>query len=409
LSQIEAIQRVSRALFSAVSLDDVLETALRTALEEVGAESGSILLADAATQTLAFRCSIGDHPVQRGTTLPWDRGIAGSVFQSGQAQLTRDVKGHPEHFEGVDQRIGHATRDMATIPLRQWRGDPIGVLNVLNKREGALDEDDLGLLTVISAFIALAIEQARLFEEAKLAEVARTLGNIGHDLKNLLTPLVSSTGLLSEELADVFARVDPIRFPRAGESRELCMQALGLIQRSGERMHRRVKEIADCVKGRSSSPIFARCEIARVAEDVMRTLQPYAAERGVILEASEVVSVPALHADEQRLYTALYNLVINAIAEVDPGGRVRIEGGHEIADEEIRLSVTDEGRGMPPEMRDAFTSGRVPTTKTGGTGLGIRIVRDVVEAHGGRLSVDSELGRGTSVTMRLPIGQVTKR
>ena len=81
--ELEAIRRLSLKFFQHTDIDQLVETALRTALEEVCADAGSVLLADPQTQQLVFQYSIGEHPVARGTAIPWDQGIAGTVFQSG--------------------------------------------------------------------------------------------------------------------------------------------------------------------------------------------------------------------------------------------------------------------------------------------------------------------------------------
>ena len=194
--ELEAAQRISETLFQHLEVDDLVELTLTAALQEVGAEAGSILLVDQDAQQLMFHHSIGMGPVPRGTVIGWDQGIAGKVFQSKEPALIPDVKQNEHHFAGIDAITGYMTRDMISLPLKQWKGDPIGVLNVLNKRSGSLDEGDLVLLTIVSAFAALAIKQARLYEEAKLGEVVRLIGNIGHDLKNFLQPIVSGAWLI---------------------------------------------------------------------------------------------------------------------------------------------------------------------------------------------------------------------
>lgn len=395
------MQKISEALFQALSLDELFERALRTALSEIDAESGSILLADPKTSTLVFRCSTGQSPVPRGTTIPWDRGIAGSVFHSGQAAITCDAHNNPRHDKAIDARTGHETRNMVSLPLKRWGGEPIGVLNVINKKSGPPDDADLTLLTIISAFTALAIQQAQSFEEAKLAEVARTVGNIGHDLKNLLTPVVSSAALLHEELNEVFAK------HQAPESKELCLEALGLIERTSVRIHGRVKEIADAVKGRTTPPHFAPCTISAIVRDVFETLKILAAESDIALGAEGLELIPELRADESRLYTAIYNLVINAIPEVKKGGKISISGRVDGA--MLALQISDDGRGMKPEVRDALFSAKAVSAKAGGTGLGTKIVKDVVDAHGGKISVVSELGKGTIFHLAIPLDADTQR
>ena len=188
-TQFEAFERISQALFQSIDLDELVETTLHVALEEVGAEAGSILLADPEKEELIFQYSIGDKPVPRGTRIAWNQGISGAVYQSGEARITNQVNQDATHLYSIDQTTGFVTRNMITVPLRRWRGKPIGVLNVLNKREGPFTNHDLGLLTIISAFAALAIQQSKQFEDAKKAEVVTLLGDIGHDLKNLLTPV----------------------------------------------------------------------------------------------------------------------------------------------------------------------------------------------------------------------------
>lgn len=187
--ELDAARRVSEALFQHLTPDDMAIRALEIALETVDAESGSILLADSATEQLVFRHSIGDSRVKAGTAIPWDRGIAGEVFRTGIPIVIRDAHADPRHNASIDQMLGHVTRDMIALPLKRWEGDSIGVFEVLNKRGGRLDDDDLAILTIVSAITAASIEQARLFQDAKLAEVARIVGDIGHDIKNLLMPL----------------------------------------------------------------------------------------------------------------------------------------------------------------------------------------------------------------------------
>jgi GAF domain-containing protein len=97
-TQLEAVERISQALFQSLDLDELVETTLRIALEEVGAEAGSILLADPEKEELIFQYSIGHKPVPRGTVIPWDKGISGAVFRSGDARISNQVTRMPAIF-----------------------------------------------------------------------------------------------------------------------------------------------------------------------------------------------------------------------------------------------------------------------------------------------------------------------
>jgi len=399
----ETVYRVSQALFCYTELEEIVEVALRSALEEVNAEAGSILLADPESKQLVFLVSIGEKPVPRGTAIPWDQGIAGQVFQTGKPVSTSHVKEGGIHYSAVDQLTGFTTRDMISLPLRRWKDEPIGVLNVLNKRNGVLNENDLTLLTIISAFAALAIRQAQHFEDAKKAEMVNLLGDIGHDLKNLLQPVVSGTWLLKGEIEDMFTNLpasDPVK---AQSSKELCDEAIGMMRRTGERIHDRVKEIADCVKGLTAPPQFKPCNVAKVVEDVLQTLRVLATEKEIALHCKDLDILPTILADERRLYNAFYNLVNNAIPEVPRGGTITISGQAAPSIGVIHVSIADTGRGMSPEVRDRLFTRRAVSTKATGTGLGTKIVKDVVEAHRGQITVESELGLGSIFRIRLPV------
>jgi len=406
-TQLEAVERISQALFQSIDLDELVETTLRIALEEMGAEAGSILLADPEKAELIFQYSIGDKPVPRGTAIPWDKGISGSVFQSGEPRITSQASQDTSHLHQIDQTTGFVTRDMITVPLRRWRGEPIGVLNVLNKRAGPLTNHDLGLLTIISAFAALAIQQAKQFQDAKKAEMVTLLGDVGHDMKNLLTPVCTGMELLRAEVTELFGGMSSTELSEKKVSKELCDEAGEMAQNGIRRLHDRVKEMADCVKGLSAPPNFARCSVGLVILEVFQTLQVLAREKQIALRTDGLESLPEFHADERRLYNAFYNLTNNAIPETPRGGSITVRGHLDQDTGGIALAVADTGRGMPPEIRDRLFSAKAMSTKKGGTGLGTKIVKDVVDAHKGKIWVESEPGVGTTFHLRFPLDPTT--
>lgn len=245
--------------------------------------------------------------------------------------------------------------------------------------------------------------ERRLLEEAKLAEIARLLGDIGHDVKNMLMPIISGAELLHEDLANHFTRLPEPEAAKAKATRALSHDVLEMTRNSSRRIQERVREIADAVKGRTAPLSLAPCDLARVVANVYATLGLFAQERGVSLQAVGLDKLPAIRADERRLFNALYNLVNNAIPEVPAGGSVSVRGEEDAAALAVVLAVIDTGRGMPPEVRDSLFGYGAVSRKSGGTGLGTKIVKDVVEAHGGTITVDSQEGVGTTFTLRLPI------
>ena len=244
---------------------------------------------------------------------------------------------------------------------------------------------------------------AQLIEEAKLAEVTRVLGNIGHDIKNMLMPVLMGSGHLRDEINEHYERLPSDLKNTEEHSKRDSMEIIDMIVNNSRRIQDRVREIADAVKGVTTPPRFAPCEVATVVEEVYGTLRVYAGEKGVVLKTKGLDSLPTLEADDRRLFNAFYNLINNAIPEMPSGGSVTVYGKVGEEGKSVTLSVADTGRGMAPEVRDTLFSQQAISRKAGGTGLGTKIVKDVVEAHGGQITVDSEEGIGTTFHMTLPI------
>ncbi len=389
--ELEAVHSISEALAPPVKMGnlsqhikvgELVKKAVVTALEVVGAEAGSVLLADSESRQLIFHHSEGKCPVPAGTAIPWDKGIAGTVFVSGKPLIIHDVKKDARHFPEIDRLTGFITFEIIAVPLKPWKGDPIGILSVMNDQDhsGRLDETDLAILTILSALTTTAIGQAWLSEEAKMAEVAHRLGDISHDMKNMLMPVLVGVDMMHEQL-----------------------EVIDMVRNASRRIEDRMREISDCVKGLSAPPKFEPCQVKDVVESVLKTLGVVAQKKGISLRAEGLPALPSISADERRLYSALYNLVNNAIPEVPSGGSITLRGQAEPGGRGILLSVADTGRGMPPEVRDSLFTPWAISRKVGGTGLGTKIVKDVVTSHGGRITVESTEGVGTTFLIQLPI------
>jgi len=248
---------------------------------------------------------------------------------------------------------------------------------------------------------------ADLLEEIKVAEVTRWLGDIGHDVKNMLMPVLTGVDLLREEVQEILGRL-AVREEGAQveASRKVSDELIEMIVNNTRRIQDRVRELADAVKGVTTAPEFKPCRISVCVEAVIACLRRYAAEKGVALHAEGLELLPVIQADERRLFNALYNVIDNAIPEVPAGGSVTVHGQVDVGADMFVISVTDTGRGMPPDVRDALFTTQVVSRKAGGTGLGTKIVKDVVDAHKGSIRVESELGVGTTIHIRLPLNGV---
>ena len=297
------------------------------------------------------------------------------------------------------QVLRHVRKELPDVPVIVMTAFGSISLAVEAMKEGATDFITKPFDTSqISTVIAQALER-----KAMSGEVTRLLGDISHDIKNLLQPVVSGTWLLKSEIKDIFDNLPEVEAVNAGASRKLCDEVIGMLRNAASHIHDRAKEIADCVKDMSAPPQLAPCRVPSVVDEVFKALRLLAEERGVLLRTDGLDGLPPIVADERRLFNAFYNLVNNAIPEVPAGGSVTVRGRAEPASGAVDLSVEDTGRGMPQEVRESLFSSRAISRKANGTGLGTKIVKDVVDAHGGRISVESKEGAGTTFRIRLPL------
>jgi signal transduction histidine kinase len=250
----------------------------------------------------------------------------------------------------------------------------------------------------LDSVVAKALERSEL-----KGEITRLLGEISHDVKNLLTPVLAGTDLLADEINDLFEKLPELEPVRAKETHHVCDEVIEMLRSTSRRIQDRMKEISDYVAVTRAPHKFEPCELSKVAESVVKSLRVLVEQKQLLLRMEGLETLPPIMADENRLYSALYNLIYNAIPEIPPRGSITIRGCFDAANQSIVLTIQDTGKGMSPEVRDSLFTTRVISRKAGGTGLGTKIIKDVVDAHGGQIAVDSQEGKGTTFVIRLPV------
>ncbi len=342
----------------------------------------------------------------RDHTFPRGVGLAGRVWAEGKSIWIPDIGADPT-FRRAEPAAKLGLHGAVAFPV--CKGQRIyGILEFFSHEVREPNQEVLAMVTDIGIKVGQFVDREQsteaLREAEALAEVARLVGDIGHDIKNLLMPIQTGASLLKQELDECYGSLPNNVVGKMKASRDMANGILDMIGRGSRRIHDRVKEIGDSIKGLTQPPQFAPCLIAEVVVNVYETLQILAHEREVSLLVDGLDSLPPIQADGSRLFNALYNLVNNAIPEVPPGGSVTIRGRVDPAGQTVSLSVVDTGKGMPSDVRDSLFTYQALSRKTGGTGLGTKIVKDVVEAHGGYIIVESEPGLGTSFHITLPVG-----
>lgn len=413
--QIDAIRRISAELFLHNDVEDMLCKTLAVAVDVLGADVGSIQVHDPVTDSLVFHC-VRDPGAQRllGQSYPVSQGIGGLVFRSGKALATQHVQEQSEFNPHIDELTGYHTETMLTVPLHCFDKPCMGIMQVLNSKR-SFDETDLAVFEALGAQAATLIESARMEKEAQRAGLVSSIGDIAHDIKNMLTPLhagVVTLELIVEDSLNSLNKVRDKMPPDETWGGEIEAAVDGLrknyqwiftcIKSAAERVQASTGEIADAAKGEVAAPFFELNNINSVVDDVIDSLRPIADREQLNLTADLHPKLAHFPFDYRQIFNALYNLVNNAIPETPAGGKITVRTYPQ--DAGIIIEVSDTGRGIPADVLESLFTDDAISTKTYGTGLGTRIVASVVKRHGGRVSVKSDPGEGSTFTIYLPCG-----
>jgi signal transduction histidine kinase len=375
---------ISRDLASTLDLDTLLDDIVRAAADITHAEAASILLYDDTARQLYFQVATNiDEPTMRGLIVPLDKSIAGWIVLNRKSVRIDDAHKDERIFSDVDNNIGFSTKSLLGIPLIT-KNKIVGVLEVVNKKRGKFTDPDESMLTVLGAQAAVAIENARLFQQSDL------IAEFVHELRTPLASLSTATYLLL----------------RPEMSQEQRSQIVNNIHNETLRLNSLASSFLDLARLESGRVQFrkTRFSSADLLYEVRDVMMTKAQETSIQIRVDVPHDMPLLEADRDKIKQVLLNLLSNAIKYNRPNGSVIITGVFTEAD--LSITIQDTGLGIPeesiPHLFTKFYRVREHEGKASGTGLGLSICKQIVQGHNGRIEVKSKMGVGTSFTMHLP-------
>ncbi len=388
-------------------LDNLLNTAVELIRERFGFYHASVFLMDESNTYAVIRASTGkagEEMLKRGHRL-----AVGSRSTVGQAAAQREPVIVNDTLRSEIHRPNPLlpdTRSEAALPL--IAGDRlIGVLDVQATETDAFTEDSVRMLQLLATQLAVAIQNAqaytlerRALEEMRRADELKSqfLANMSHELR---TPLNSIIG---------FSRV--ILKGIDGPITDLQQQDLTAIYNAGQHLLGLINDILDLSKIEAGKMelAFEEVDIRDLINSVMSTAVGLVKDKPVKLIKEIDDNLPIIHADPIRVRQVLLNLISNAAKFTDEG-HIKVfarlqKGPHGLP--EVLIGVEDTGPGIAKEDQEKLFKpfsqvDASPTRKTGGTGLGLSISRNLVEMHGGRIWVESEVGKGSTFYFTLPV------
>ncbi|MFL5526503.1 MAG: PAS domain S-box protein [Gemmatimonadaceae bacterium] len=282
-------------------------------------------------------------------------------------------------------------RSLICVPLVA-SGRPLGALTLVTSGSGRrFSIADLSLAVDIARRAAVVVEHARLYNEAQQATKARddVLAVVAHDLRNPLNTVSMAVSLMLESTPP----------ERVQERRQV-----EIVRRAADRMNRMIQDLLD-VKRMESGRLTIELkpeEPGSLINDTVDMLRPLAAGTGIMLDTALDDDLPCVVADVARIQQVLSNLVGNAVKFTPRNGRITVSA--ERIDGEVRFGVIDTGPGIPaeqvPHIFGRFWQARASDRR--GIGLGLAIAKGIVEAHNGRIWVESHVGLGSTFYFTLP-------
>ena len=377
---------ISRDLASTLDLDILLSRIAHAAAEVSGAEAASILLYDDAARRLYFQMATNiDEPTRRGLVVPIDKSIAGWIVTNRKPVRISNAHEDPRFFGDIEQTTGFPTESILGVPLIT-KNKIVGVLEALNKHGGKFTDQDESMLLVLGAQAAVAIENARLFQQSDL------ISEFVHELRTPLASLSTATYLL-------------LRPEMSQDQRD---QIVNSIHTETLRLNALASSFLDLARLESGRVQFRKTSfsLADLLYECKDVMSSKADEEHIQVRVESPEGLPVLEADRDKVKQVLLNLLSNAIKYNRANGSVILRA--ESTDTEIFISVQDTGVGIPeqalPHLFEKFYRVREHENKTSGTGLGLSICKQIVQGHGGRIEVKSKMGIGTMFMIHLPRG-----
>jgi signal transduction histidine kinase len=386
----DILEQMVTAITSQLEVDTVLDQALKMAISFTSAREATIWLVDEKSGELFLEAERGvkDDSIRR-IRISVEDTMAGRVLKAGKS-----LRAHREPEEDpIKVRTGYLVEAVLYVPLTY--GETVfGVLSVVHyEPDKAFSQRDEKLLEAIARFAAIALNNARLFEEVQLANriKAEMIQNISHEVRTPLQFIMGYAGLLLEEsLTPTQHEYLEVMANQAGRLTWLMANFVALQNVSDYTLHHQ--------------PI----ELGQFLSESVEDIQLDATEKQISLSLDIQGKLPAVMANPVAVSQIMDNLLSNALKFTPEGGEVAVKAGLEPSGKKVWVSVADTGIGIPEEAHERiferfFQLDGGVTRHYGGVGLGLAVCKEIIEAHGERIQVESTPGQGSTFTFTLPV------
>ncbi len=398
------LAQISNVLNSQLELQPLLAYLMDAAAEITDSEAASVLLWSHQTRELSFAATTTSTAALNliGRPVPLEGSIAGMIMSEQRIIQVDDVNNNPHHYAKVNENTDFQTRSILGVPMTS-KDRPIGVLEVLNKRALPWTSEDVDYLAILAAQAAVAIESAQLVQalqkaNAELNEVDKLKNDFisiaSHELRTPLGVILGYASFLQETSSSEVNEHATKVLNSALQLRGIIedMTNLRYLKQGQSEIHREAISLTGL--------------LSEARNDILTLSDAKGHKVEINLPPDEIM----VYVDPIRIGMALTNILNNSVRFTPPNGRIMMEAEMRNS-QEAWVTVSDNGIGLTQEQMDRvfeefYQAEDHMTRRYGGLGIGLSIVKALVEAHGGRVWASSPgLNQGASFTFTLPLVQ----
>lgn len=401
LDELIALNAIATAGTEAQSEDEFLSRATEVVGKSLFPTNFGVLLLDEKNGLLQHHASYTEKRAKVSPPIPLGEGITGLVAMSGQAMRIADVASEPKYIS-VDPRV----RSELCVPLKIGE-HVLGVLDVESYKVDSFSKADEHLLQTLAGQIATSLERIRLFSEAqqRADELANTLKQ-QKELSRLRDEFIQNVSHeFRTPLSIVSGYIEILDSGEFGPLPEHYKQPVDIIAKRVRLLGKLVEDLTSLLDIAANKGDFTLLRMSDVINPLYADLRTRALAERIELKLDIGSSIPPIHGEETLLRKAIENLVDNAIKFTPPEGKVDVRLKSENGS--VVVEVSDTGVGMPAEAQGRiferfYQIDGSATRRYGGTGLGLALVKEIVQLHGGEIQVESKVGEGTTFQIKLP-------
>ncbi len=383
-AKLDMIIKAAEVVNSNIKIQDVLANIVTVAADLVNADRGTLYLVEKEKGILWSEVTLGEEVKE--IHLKIGEGIAGAVAENGEIINIPDAAEDKRFQSTYDKASGYTTKSILCLPIKNKEGNIVGVLQLLNSFNDKFSDLDEELLSALSIFIALALENANLVEQLLKTERINSLGKMANFLINDIKKPVLVSKRYAGHLLEKELNPD--------------------IKQVLEMMDDQLNHVADLVQT-TSSYSQGNSILRAIPQNINEVLSDFSNRLDSYLRTSNCTLVKEfgedaiVKIDSKEFYQCFYQIIRNAVEAMPDGGRLKISTVTDAA--EVKISFSDNGLGINESLHDKIFEPFMTFGKKNGTGLGLSITRKVIEDHGGTISAVSTLGDGATFTITLPI------